>query len=375
MAHSKRNTTLAFFTSHERASLKSDWGTRSTRLTRDSFLPLGSCQLCLLAAVDPVACPVGDLFCRECAMSNLLAQRKEIKRLEKLAERRKEGEEEARRREEEEARERAIREFEAVQIGLEVKLGVGGEVVGRQDGKVVVERDERPEDFQPGQDGKGKKRKFVVDEEELKRIAQEETRKARKTLDMEKKSRPHLPSFWVPSETPTTNHASGPPLKHNPTCPASDPEKPHLLSLKTLTTVHFTEEKSPETGKQILTCPACRKALSNSTKAVLAIPCGHVLCKPCVDKFLKPEHRHHRDAHDAEPESENIHCYVCDANLTERKETENKEKEKEGKEGKKGKKEKEKGPRPGLVELKTEGTGFAGGGKNMVEKKGIAFQV
>lgn len=293
-------------------------------------------------------------------MSNLLAQRKEIKRLEKAAERMKEDENEAKKRDEELARERAVREFEAVQMGLEVKIGSGGKVVGREGGKVVVEREETGKD-----EAKGVKRKFVVDEEELKRIAEEERRKARRTLEEERRAQPHLPSFWVPSETPDVNHATGPPPKHHPTCPSSDPAKPHALSLKSLTTVHFTEEKSPDMGKPVRTCPSCRKALSNSTKAVLAIPCGHVLCKPCVDKFMSPHHRHHRDAHDEAPVPETLHCYVCDAELTA---------EKEGKKKKK-KKEKESGPKPGLVELKTEGTGFAGGGKNMVKKEGTAFQV
>src|SRR6266568_2184601 len=88
-----------------------------------NLLPSGSCQLCLLPAVDPVACSSGDLFCRECAVSNLLAQRKEIKRLEKALEKQRREEEEERTREDEEARERAVQEFEAVQMGLEVKLG------------------------------------------------------------------------------------------------------------------------------------------------------------------------------------------------------------------------------------------------------------
>jgi nitric oxide synthase-interacting protein len=80
-----------------------------------------------------------------------------------------------------------------------------------------------------------------------------------------------------------------------------------------------------------------------------------------VDKFLKPELRHQRDAHDDAPEPESVHCYVCDADLTG---------------GKKSKKDKEKDkPRPGLVEIRSEGTGFASGGKAVVKREGVAFQV
>ncbi|KAF2477357.1 uncharacterized protein BDR25DRAFT_249272 [Lindgomyces ingoldianus] len=365
MSHSKRNTSLAFFTSYERASLKNSWGTQSTRLTRDSFLPFGSCQLCLLPADDPVCCPSGDLFCRECAMTNLLAQRKEIKRLEKLEERRKEDEEDQNAREDDEARQRAVEEFEAVQMGLEAKIGAGGKLVGRGGGKVVVESEY---ETRPG-DSEGKKRKFEIDEEELMRIANEERSRAKLALTEEKKAaKGHLPSFWVPSETPDSNYKVAETAKRNPTCPSSDPEKPHALSLKALTGVNFTEEKSTETGKQVRTCPSCRKALSNATKAMVAIPCGHVLCKPCVEKFMKPEHRHHRDAHDNAPEPDTVHCYVCDVNLTIMP-------GKKEKESKKHKKDKERGPKPGLVEIRSEGTGFAGGGKNMVKKEGVAFQV
>lgn len=114
-------------------------------------------------------------------MTNLLAQRKEMKRLEKLAERQKLDEVDQQEREEEQARLRAVQEFEAVQMGLEVKLGAGSRVVGREDGKIMVEQNEAA-------GSKGTKRKFEMDEAELKRIATEERSKAKRTLEDERKA-------------------------------------------------------------------------------------------------------------------------------------------------------------------------------------------
>jgi nitric oxide synthase-interacting protein len=285
-----------------------------------------------------------------------------MKRMEKVNERQKLEDEDQKVREEEAARVRAIEEFEAVQMGLSVKAGASARVVGREGGKIMVEEEQ---DAKAGE-SKGTKRKFEIDEDELKRIANEEHSKAKRTLDEERKAaKGHLPSFWVPGETPDQHHKNVGKVKNTPICPSSHPDEPHNLSLKSLTSVNFHEEKSTETGKSVRTCPSCQKSLSNSTKAMLAIPCGHVLCKPCADKFLKPEHRHQRDAHDAGPEPETVHCYVCDADLTTLP---------EGKEGKK-KKDKERAPKPGLVQITSEGTGFSSGGKAMVKREGVAFQV
>lgn len=358
------------FTSFERNALKDRWGSQATRLTRDSFLPFGSCQLCLLPSVDPVCCSHGDLFCRECAVTNLLAQRKEIKRLEKEAERRTHEEEDTKAREDEEAHLRAVEDFETVQMGLSVKAGAGSRIIGRESGKIIVEQDDNASERNGT--SKGTKRKFEIDEDELRRIALEERSKAKRTLEDERKAaKGHLPSFWVPGETPDQHHHNGDKAKRNPTCPSSNPTQPHNLSLKTLTSVKFTEEKSTDGSDQsVRTCPSCKKSLSNSTKAVLAVPCGHVLCKPCVDKFLTPEHRHHRDAHDDRPEPETIHCYVCDADLSSLPDAKN-----DDKSSKKKKKKDKDEVKPGLVEIRSEGTGFAGGGKAMVKRDGVAFSV
>ena len=177
MAHSKRNTSLPHFTSYERSLLRSTWGSQSTRLSRESFLPFSSCRLCLLPAREPVvACASnGDLFCRECAVNDLLAQRKEIKRLEKEREiaqaERQENEEQLAR----EARERELREFEMVSAGLDER-------------KRKREEENEEANTTPGNSSRKRKKDFELDEEEMRRIAEAERSKIRKKIEDEKVS-------------------------------------------------------------------------------------------------------------------------------------------------------------------------------------------
>ncbi|KAL9008895.1 MAG: hypothetical protein Q9173_006029, partial [Seirophora scorigena] len=177
MAHSKRNTSLAFFTTHERSLLKSTWGSQSTRLTRDSFLPFASCNLCLQPSRAPVACASdGDIFCRECIVSNLLAQKQEMQRLEAGdRRRRREGEEEARGRMDEE-RERSVREFERTMMGLE------GDHHHRN-GSVTASASTEKKEMEKGKGGV--KRKFELDEADIQDNAKAERAKARKAIDPE----------------------------------------------------------------------------------------------------------------------------------------------------------------------------------------------
>ncbi|KAI0386237.1 ENOS interacting protein [Hypomontagnella monticulosa] len=382
MSHSKRNTSRAVFTSHERDLARKAWTSTSARLSRESFLPFSSCGLCLEIARDPVSCTHGDIFCRECALSNILAQKKEIKRLEKLREQEEREAEEEKARQEEEARERAVREFEMTQIGLDAKA--------RSNNERDSARNAGPERINDGRDGAStpavveasngmKKRKFEMDAEELARIAKEDRAKARKAIDDEKASKPTLPSFWTPSVTPASNtkdalHDVVKKAKSTPMCPASREDNPHTYSLHMLVTVNFTEEEeggdegkgSPSRKKRIRVCPSCKKGLSNASKAMLAKPCGHVLCRNCVEKFIRPSRQHH-DPHASASDAEAIRCYVCEADLTGK--TNGKEISSE-----KGKKKDKEKIRPGLVELRSEGTGFSAGGANQVQKSGISFQ-
>ena len=64
-----------------------------------------------------------------------------------------------------------------------------------------------------------------------------------------------------------------------------------------------------------------------------------------------------------------ILCYVCETDVTPSNDS-NKD---SASSGKKKKKDKE-GIKPGLVEVSSEGTGFAGRGGNVATKSGVAFQ-
>ncbi len=310
-----------------------------------------------MPAQSPVSCTHGDIFCRECALNNILAQKKDIKRLEKVKEKEMAEEGEQRKLEEAEAKKKALEEFERLQMGLEAKVGKGKDIVAREDGKITVE------EAAEGEAGRrGEKRKFIIDEDELLRIADEDKTKALKALHDEKASKKTLPSFWVPSITPSSNtkdtlHDIKKKVKSSPVCPSSPEDAPHHYSLATLIAVTFSEEKFKDSKDTKRICPACRKELSNSSKAMLTKPCGHVVCKTCTERFMTAGKG---DPHAPEEEQDKIRCYVCETDLTEVK-------------PKEGKKEKEK-IMPGLVEIKSEGTGFASGGKSKVERAGIAFQ-
>lgn len=127
-------------------------------------------------------------------------------------------------------------------------------------------------------------------------------------------------------------------------------------------TVELNIETDDRSKERVMICPSCKKKLSNGLKAMLTKPCGHVICKPCVDKFMTP--LKDPDPHTPDPFHGRMHCYVCETDLTDNDTS---------KKGKHGKEEKDR-IRPGLVEISSEGTGFAGGGTNMAKREGVAFQ-
>jgi nitric oxide synthase-interacting protein len=186
MAHSKRNTSLPHFTSYERSLLRSTWGTKRSLISRDSFLPFASCRLCLQPARAPVvACATnGDLFCRECAINDLLAQRQEIKRLEKEREEARKRIAEDEERMLEEARRRDLRDFELGEMGLQG--GRKRKASGSREGEREKEREEEPVKAREVEVDGARRRVFEVGGKEMVRVAREEEERLKREVKNEK---------------------------------------------------------------------------------------------------------------------------------------------------------------------------------------------
>lgn len=341
------------------------------------------------------------LFCRECALNDLIAQRKEIKRLERETELRAQEEREAAAREEEERRRRDVEGFERAEMGFDDDHATSTS---------ATTTSERP----------GIKRKRAA--EEMHGHSIDNVQDHQKKLE----SSSSESSFWVPgSDTLTSKNAKTAPqkLKLHPLCPASTPEFKHTYSLKSLVSVNFTESGSEwksggntnsrngNTDEPVRICPSCKKALTNTSRPILgtAEGCGHVICGACADLFLHNSGRKNKSSgsksgsvvsggsnsssktggpnitpngsnRTADEPPQLIACYVCEADLSGRNTATNGQQDKEDNESKKDKdkkekhrsKEKKSGGR--LVEISCEGTGFAGGGTNVTKREGVAFQ-
>ncbi|KAM0751891.1 hypothetical protein T439DRAFT_325087 [Meredithblackwellia eburnea MCA 4105] len=332
--HSRNNTNGSNFTYAERQMIGG--GTKKERLGRDAMRNFNSCSLCLERAREPRACEDGHVFCQECVLSTLLSQKTSIKRqqalLAQLEEKEQQQQLEARRN----ARERVLKEFEKSQNGL----GVVGRGVGEKRGR---------EDEKDGE--AAKKGRFEWDEKEVERIVkdgeEEALRKIKKEQEEERKAK--LPNFWLPSLTPNAEKEHSKEIKLQTLCLVDEPA--HPLSLKSLTTINFTEEDSTTlpVGERTCICPVCRKALSNNVKSFLLRSCGHVLCHTCTTTLAIPDSS----------------CSHCGEAFPVKKSK--KDKDGNGKE----KKEKDKS---GVIELKREGTGFAAGGKAEGKRFDLAFQ-
>ncbi|KAF9929047.1 hypothetical protein FBU30_001890 [Linnemannia zychae] len=324
--HSKNNTARGHFTYAEMQML--DYGTKKQRLGRDSMRDYDACFLCLQTARDPVCCPEGHIACKECIYENILAQKQEIQRQAKLIELQAAQEIKDQETRDQLAQQIIIDEFEKSQMGVLSKTASVRT-------KSVSEDASPASPATPGESKNNKKRGFELDTEELERMSKQERIDIAKAIEDEAKSKkPALPSFWVPSLTPSTKKTEFKATKVHTVCTASENE--HKLSLKNLIPVKFEmavedhDESEEGQAKQSAICPICRKGFTNTTKMSILKSCGHVFCDSCCKQFVKKEGK----------------CQTCGV----------KTKEKE------------------IISMTGEGSGFSGGGAKEAKKFDVAFQ-
>ncbi|XP_076927328.1 E3 ubiquitin-protein ligase CSU1-like [Bidens hawaiensis] len=242
--HSKNNNDLAYFTYDEKRKL--GYGTQKERLGKDSIKPFVACSLCLKPFIDPLCCQKGHVFCKECILECLLSQKKDIQR--KLAahtsQLKQEKDEEAERLMLQKARE--LDAFDQ-----------------QNHGALPQYSDKHINRETNGFHGANSVKTTAFEEEALR------TMKA----------------FWLPSATPEA------PVKVNaPTTSTTCPEGKEKLKMKSLFSIHLTEDKNGEkkatTLDKTYICPSCKVTLTNTLSLIALSSCGHVFCKKCADKFM-----------------------------------------------------------------------------------------
>ncbi|KGN44119.1 E3 ubiquitin-protein ligase CSU1 [Cucumis sativus] len=242
--HSKNNNDLAFFTYDEKRKL--GYGTQKERLGKDSIKPFDVCCLCLKPFIDPMCCQKGHTFCKECILECLLSQKKDNQRkLAAYTAQQKQEKEEA----EEKLMQQKVRELDAFDQ--------------QNHGAVPQYNDRNQNQDKNGFHGANSVKVTSYEEEALR------TMKA----------------FWLPSATPEAPVKAGAP-------PSSTfcPEGNEKLKLKSLFSIHFTEDNSEKKKSKsydvTYICPSCKVTLTNTMALVALGTCGHVFCKKCADKFM-----------------------------------------------------------------------------------------
>ncbi|KAJ7104309.1 hypothetical protein B0H15DRAFT_809424 [Mycena belliarum] len=356
--HSKNNTASSIFSYAEYRKASTEYGTKRQRLGNESMRRFDACSLCLQTAREPVCCKDGHLFCKECAVNDLLSQKKDLKRQKDKAEQiRKEIEADVELAKAA-ARERVLQDFERGQLGL---ASTASSLVPASGSNTAGTK--RPFstafEFSPS---------HVSDlvaqaEEAAARIISKEKAEAAKGV---------LPDFWLPSLTPTfggvaardvqaAGGKSGQ-IKMGPVCRGGGDR--HSFALKDLLPVKFTyhieskegvgARETKDTGEAV--CPSCMKKLSNNVIMFLMKPCAHVVCRTCTETLIRPpppgtlsaklSSQTDEGGSRKDTKKEAHACVVCDAELKDKD----------------------------IIELKREGTGFASGGMAESSRSGISFQ-
>merc|ERR1712228_253972 len=200
-------------------------GSQKKRLSKDSIKPFNTCTICLKLCVDPLVCPQGDLFCKECIYQSLLAQKIKLKK--------------------------QMNEFHAQQSTNKHK-------------EQYDERKESVDKFlQTVTDKKNEQNKESVYGDES------------------------LSCFWIPSLTPNAAVKSLKQPRKNTYCPGCNQslKRKQLIPCKFTLCVQDKQNQN-KANNNLFECGSCAKILTNATKSACLSKCGHIVCLSCIQKFV-----------------------------------------------------------------------------------------
>ncbi|CAH1970480.1 unnamed protein product [Acanthoscelides obtectus] len=249
--HARNCTAGAVYTYHEKKkdAQASGYGTNATRIGKDSVKDFDCCSLSLQPCRNPVITKDGYLFDKEVILEYIIKKKNEYSKKLKDYEKRK-------KKEEDELTQQKVNEVEK------------------------------------------KVSSFLKEEDNIvsKRIAGFQSDKPSTSTSISNMAEGRdkdLPSFWVPSMTPSAEKKKL--EKPDPTiyCPISN--KP--LKVKDLVDVKFTpvpddDKKSIHVKENRYMCAVTHDILSNSVPCAVLRPTGDVVTLECVEKIIKKDWTH-----------------------------------------------------------------------------------
>ncbi|KAK4877540.1 hypothetical protein RN001_010046 [Aquatica leii] len=249
--HARNCTAGAVYTYHEKKkdAKASGYGTNAQRIGKDSVKDFDCCSLSLQPCKNPVITKDGYLFDKEVILQYIITKKTEYNRKLKQYEKLKNDEKE---------------EIQA---------------------KFTAETNKRICNFLKGENN-------IVSKpiDGFKPDAPSTSSVSNMVNGLDK----HLPSFWVPSKTPTAEKTKLEKPDGTILCPISG--KP--LKAKDLINVKFTPVNDPDDKKCLIIkenrymCAVTHDILSNSVPCVVLKPTGHVITLECFEKIIKKDWMH-----------------------------------------------------------------------------------
>uniref|UniRef100_A0A069DR42 Nitric oxide synthase-interacting protein homolog n=1 Tax=Panstrongylus megistus TaxID=65343 RepID=A0A069DR42_9HEMI len=251
--HARNCTAGAVYTYHEkkRDAEASGYGTQNQRVGKDSIKGFDCCCLTLQPCNNPVITADGYLFDKEAIIQYIITKKTEISRKMKEYEKQK-------KKEESELAELAEAEK---QSKINAFLKTEKSIAGNPDGL-------------------------------LNKISNKIATPS--VSNMTEGRDKHLPSFWIPSKTPSVKAKQMEKPDKNVLCPMTG--KP--IRMKDLFDVKFTLVKDPDDKKSLIIkdnrymCAITHDILGNSVPCAIIRTTGDVVTMECVEKIIKKDWIH-----------------------------------------------------------------------------------